>query len=193
MSEVSCGKCGKPLDDDLRGDRKPCPDCGSLTRKVAASLHSMAVASARMEASVVTEKMRSIAPVADLLLQAVVVAGDRTTEGKLIEAVAVPWFSIVDHLVKDPSLAFQIDPRKWEEIVAGAYSKAGFEEVTLTPRRWRLWPRHHRSETWARDGSRDRSGQGIQATSPRNRGGCQSSSRLLKKSAERALVFAFAA
>jgi restriction system protein len=30
--------------------------------------------------------------------------------------------------------AFQIPPSKWEEIIAGAYSKAGFDEVTLTPR-----------------------------------------------------------
>ena len=31
-------------------------------------------------------------------------------------------------------MAFQISPEKWEEIIAGAYRKAGFEEVTLTPR-----------------------------------------------------------
>ena len=32
------------------------------------------------------------------------------------------------------SRAFQISWEKWEEIIAGAYKKAGFEEVTLTPR-----------------------------------------------------------
>jgi restriction system protein len=31
-----------------------------------------------------------------------------------------------------PQIAFQISPRKWEEIIAGAYKKAGFDEVILT-------------------------------------------------------------
>jgi restriction system protein len=52
----------------------------------------------------------------------------------LIEAVALPWFDIVALLEKDPSVAFQISPEKWEEIVAGASKKAGFDEVILTPR-----------------------------------------------------------
>jgi restriction system protein len=71
---------------------------------------------------------------ADLLLQAVIVPGERTNEGQLIEAVAIPWFEIIKALKDDPKLAFQISPRKWEEIIAGAYKKAGFEDVTLTPR-----------------------------------------------------------
>jgi Restriction endonuclease len=69
-----------------------------------------------------------------LLLQSVVVPGARTSEGQLIVAVTVPWFDIIEMLKKDPNAAFQIPPRKWEEIIAGAYNKAGFEEVTLTPR-----------------------------------------------------------
>ena len=52
----------------------------------------------------------------------------------MIEAVAVPWFEIIETLKNDPSVAFQIPSDKWEEIVAGAYSKSGFDEVTLTPR-----------------------------------------------------------
>jgi restriction system protein len=71
---------------------------------------------------------------AKLLLQTVIVPGARTDEGKLIEAVALPWFDIVSLLSKDPSVAYEISPEKWEEIVAGAYHKAGFDEVILTPR-----------------------------------------------------------
>jgi len=67
-------------------------------------------------------------------LQAVIVPGAKTDEGQLIEAVALPWFQIIESLKNDPSLAFQIKPRQWEEIIAGAYQKAGFDEVTLTPR-----------------------------------------------------------
>jgi restriction system protein len=71
---------------------------------------------------------------AQLLLQAVVVPGERVSEGKLIEAVTIPWFDIIAALEKDPNVAFQIPPEKWEEIVAGAYWQAKFDEVILTPR-----------------------------------------------------------
>jgi restriction system protein len=71
---------------------------------------------------------------AQLLVQAVIVPGERTTEGKLIQAVTVPWYDIIALLKHDPDVAFQISPEKWEEIIAGAYKKAGFDEVTLTPR-----------------------------------------------------------
>src|ERR1700737_2419726 len=71
---------------------------------------------------------------ATLLLQTVIVPGARTDEDRLIEAVALPWFDIIAFLKTDPSIAFQLSWEKWEEIIAGAYKKAGFEEVTLTPR-----------------------------------------------------------
>lgn len=69
-----------------------------------------------------------------LTLKAILIAGDRTQEGQLIEAVAVPWFEILELLQKDPSASYQIEPRHWEEIIAGAYTRAGFDEVILTPR-----------------------------------------------------------
>ena len=69
-----------------------------------------------------------------LLLQAVIIPGAKTGEGQLIEAVALPWFEIIAALSRNPSLAYQIKDRKWEEIIAGAYQRAGFDEVTLTPR-----------------------------------------------------------
>jgi restriction system protein len=74
------------------------------------------------------------AAIPSLLLQTVIVPGARTHEGTLIEAVALPWFDIVAFLKTDPSIAFQLSWEKWEEIIAGAYKKAGFDEVTLTPR-----------------------------------------------------------
>jgi restriction system protein len=74
------------------------------------------------------------AAISSLLLQTVIVPGARTNEGTLIEAVAVPWFDIIAFLKTDPRIAFQISWEKWEEIIAGAYKKAGFDEVTLTPR-----------------------------------------------------------
>jgi restriction system protein len=78
--------------------------------------------------------LRDAAATAQLLVQAVIVPGGRTTEGRLIQAVTVPWYDIIALLKQDPDVAFQISPEKWEEIIAGAYRKAGFDEVTLTPR-----------------------------------------------------------
>ncbi|WP_161967125.1 restriction endonuclease [Fimbriiglobus ruber] len=36
-------------------------------------------------------------------------------------------------IVADPTAMHQINPRKWEEMIAGWYKEYGFDEVTLTP------------------------------------------------------------
>jgi restriction system protein len=70
-----------------------------------------------------------------ILLQATVVDfGHKTPEGQLILCVTLPWFEIIELLKKDPAAAYTIPPRTWEEIIAGAYKRAGFDDVTLTPR-----------------------------------------------------------
>ncbi len=74
------------------------------------------------------------AATASLLLQAVIVPGARTSEGRLIEAVIEPWFEIIALLPKGPNIAFQLSSQKWEEMIAGIYKESGFDEVILTPR-----------------------------------------------------------
>jgi restriction system protein len=76
----------------------------------------------------------STLPSVNLLMQTVVEFGAKTDDGHLIQAVTLPWFAIVEALQKDPGMAFQMTPRMWEEMVAGAYERAGFDEVILTPR-----------------------------------------------------------
>jgi restriction system protein len=137
MGPVTCGSCGTTLDDDagLKPDeREPCPVCGSTVRNFQASIYERASAEVTASGEVISGSLQSITSISDLLLQAVIVPGDKTAEGRLIEAVTFPWFDIIDFLMKDPNIAFQIPPHKWEEIIAGAYHKSGFEEVTLTPR-----------------------------------------------------------
>ena len=68
-----------------------------------------------------------------VLLQAVIIPGDKTTEGQLVKAVALPWFEIIDLVSRSPETIYEIDWRKWEEIIAAAYKQQGFD-VTLTPR-----------------------------------------------------------
>jgi restriction system protein len=55
-------------------------------------------------------------------------------EGVLVRSVSVFWTEVVQELRSNWNKAFALEPRIWEELVAGAYAKAGFDEVVLTPR-----------------------------------------------------------
>ena len=68
-----------------------------------------------------------------ILMQAVVSVGEKTPEGHRIQAVTLPWFTIIEEVQRDAAYLNQIDWRKLEELVAGAYEQAGYE-VVLTPR-----------------------------------------------------------
>jgi restriction system protein len=111
--------------------RASCPQCGSKLRNYSVVISGHA----RLRAENATVNATgSVTPPIPLLLQTVIVPGRKTTEGQLIEAVAIPWFKIIRLLKNDPSLAYKIPPWKWEEIIAGAYKKAGFDKVILTRR-----------------------------------------------------------
>src|SRR5262245_33715096 len=70
-----------------------------------------------------------------LVSQTVIIPYDKTGEGQLIRAATLPLREIIKAILKDPSLMFGIDPRKWEEIIAAAYAESKlFDVVTLTPR-----------------------------------------------------------
>lgn len=68
-----------------------------------------------------------------ILMQAVVSLGGKTPEGHRIQAVTLPWFTLIKEIQRDGAYLHQIDWRKLEELVAGAYEEAGYE-VVLTPR-----------------------------------------------------------
>ena len=70
----------------------------------------------------------------EIVVQGIIESYDKTSEGLLIRALAFPWQTVVEKLVKNWELAYQISPEKWEEMVAAAFDRAGFEHVTLTPR-----------------------------------------------------------
>lgn len=126
---VICQECRAPVAEPPGlpyENRLSCPNCGSLARLVFVSSEIRANVESRLELSFPSD--------ASFLLQAVLKVGEKTDEGRLIEAVTLPWFEIIKSLERDPSVAFQIDPRKWEELLAGAYKQADFDEVILTPR-----------------------------------------------------------
>jgi len=82
--------------------------------------------------STVQEEHLSLPP-NPLLLQTVIERGGKTNEGELVIAVMLPWFEIIAAIRRDPSFMFQLHPRKWEEMIAGVYERARFDEVILTP------------------------------------------------------------
>lgn len=68
-------------------------------------------------------------------IQAVVISGDKTSEGRLVEGVGIAWFEILKLIKRDPEEIFNIEPRTFEELIAGAYERSKqYDEVVLTPR-----------------------------------------------------------
>jgi|SRR5580704_7580336 hypothetical protein len=62
----------------------------------------------------------------------VIIPERKVAEGLLIKSTSLIWTEIVKQVTDDWETAYEIPPDKWEEIIAGAYSKAGFDEVILT-------------------------------------------------------------
>lgn len=69
-----------------------------------------------------------------LAISSVIIPESKTTEGVLIRSTTVLWTEIVQKLGQNWEKAFEIDSTTWEEIIAGAFTKEGYDEVTLTPR-----------------------------------------------------------
>jgi restriction system protein len=129
---VTCSECGVQLDTrSMDLPRSPCPNCEAEARTIHAS--SVAQLHIRGSASATVTAARENSDLPALLMQTLIIPDGRNEEGQLIRAVAVPWFEIIEAIRRDPSLVFQISARKWEEIIAGAYKRAGFDDVVLTP------------------------------------------------------------
>src|SRR5262245_31439016 len=86
--------------------------------------------------SVRVELVESSVPLnPEVLLQAaVILTGDTTQEGILVQGIAVAWEEIIQQFTQDPDFLFKVSWRKLEEIIAGAYQREGWSEVILTPR-----------------------------------------------------------
>jgi restriction system protein len=71
------------------------------------------------------------------LFSAIVSPIEQRPTGELIRACAMPWQAIVREIQRDPEFLrqFSDNPRKFEEFIAAAYDRAGFDEVILTPRK----------------------------------------------------------
>ena len=67
-------------------------------------------------------------------IASLVIPESKVSEGVLVKDTSAVWHSLARRVTEDWRIAFQIPPDKWEEMAAGAFKKAGYEEVILTPR-----------------------------------------------------------
>jgi restriction system protein len=65
-------------------------------------------------------------------LGSIIIPGDKTREGILVESVGIAWLAFKRAIDADPGLMSRITPRTWEEILAAVYKAKGFETVVLT-------------------------------------------------------------
>ena len=67
-----------------------------------------------------------------LLAASVLVFGSKVPQGLVVQAVGIAWHEIIAHLDRDPDFLSRMPWRRFEEIIAGGYERAGYR-VTLTP------------------------------------------------------------
>ena len=73
----------------------------------------------------------------ELLLQTeIIVPGSSVEQGTIVTASAVAWSAIYKAIKADPDALYEFarNPRQFEEFLAASYDRAGWDEVTLTPR-----------------------------------------------------------
>jgi restriction system protein len=80
-----------------------------------------------------TEMMNELAK-ASISVSSIIIPERKTAEGTLIASTSSIWTEIIDRLQSNWSLAYELPPERWEELVATAFHKDGYDEVTLTRR-----------------------------------------------------------
>src|SRR6267378_764605 len=79
-------------------------------------------------------EIRAARETASITVSSLIIPERKTTEGILVRSTSAIWSEIVQKLGSDWNLAFQLTSDQWEELIAGAFHKAGYDEVTKTPR-----------------------------------------------------------
>ena len=129
---LECNDCKKFAEGYYSLDiKEPCPFCGSGNTTLGVLARGEVTAGVHVTASV-TVSIPDDAP--SILLQSFIIPVGKTAEGQIIKAALVPWQEIIKLITQDKNAIFQIDARRWEEIIAAAYEQDGFDEVILTPR-----------------------------------------------------------
>lgn len=75
-----------------------------------------------------------VVPAPTITLPGVIIPERKLETGTLVVAHTMALSALIRQLGEDWRIAYDLPPAKWEEIVAGAFDLAGFDEVILTPR-----------------------------------------------------------
>lgn len=127
---AKCNDC-KSKFSDLEGAGFPCPNCGSKNISVELEVANL-TAPVRMDR--ISRDLRAgfeDAPV--ITTQAIIAVVDQNPEGSVINFLDPYFHQLVETMLQNRILVYEQDWRRWEQILAAAYSKAGYH-VTLTPR-----------------------------------------------------------
>jgi restriction system protein len=128
---VTCANCNytfEVIENSENEERQACPKCGSMARII--QLSALALASSVTPVNV--KLILDSAP--PFSFGAIVTCQREVADGEIIKLVDPVYIRLIEEIKRDPQIIYQIDPRKWEELIAAAYDKAGFDEVILTPR-----------------------------------------------------------
>jgi restriction system protein len=69
----------------------------------------------------------------ELLLGLLIEFGPAVDEGVIVSAVAPAWLELVRLIQVNPKIMETMNDRQFESLIAGAYTRAGFDSVILTP------------------------------------------------------------
>lgn len=76
-----------------------------------------------------------IVPLPELLVGALIEKGGKTDEGDIVLAVTPIFRRVLRELNRDPNALYHLNPRQFEELIAGACDEEGSgDSVVLTPR-----------------------------------------------------------
>ena len=81
----------------------------------------------------VSTRIADSTKIVKLSVSGIIIPDGKTAEGILVRSASAIWTEVAQMLGKDWAVAYQLSPENWEELVAGAFQKTGYE-VTLTPR-----------------------------------------------------------
>lgn len=70
----------------------------------------------------------------EVLLSALIETDGASIEGTVVRMVAPAWLELVRLIQANPLILNSLEARRFEELMAGAYKRAGFDKVILTPR-----------------------------------------------------------
>jgi restriction system protein len=139
MSRRRCGERIRVFMSDEKKDELPpfIPNDDSanmIAARAALTRRRRAYAAAMSSTTEVFAPLSALVSRASITVTSLIIPERETAEGILVRSTSALWSEIVQRLGSDWSLAYQLTPEQWEELIAGAFHKARYDEITKTPR-----------------------------------------------------------